>query len=147
MNAGELQAEIEGQVDQLLGLMTVLLLLSILIALFGLVNTLSLSVYERVRELGLLRAVGASRRQVRAMVRWEAVLISGLGATLGLVLGTLFGWLAVRALADEGFTTFAMPSGQLVAAFVAAGVAGVLAAVVPARRAARVDVLTALGTS
>ena len=147
LDQAELQADIEAQIDQLLGLMTALLLLSVVIALFGLVNTLSLSVFERVRELGLLRAVGASRRQVRAMIRWEAVMIAGLGATLGVVLGTLFGWLTVRALADEGFTTFSMPAGQLVAAFAAAGVAGVLAAVTPARRAGRVDVLTALQTS
>ena len=144
LDQAELQADIEGQIDQVLGLMTALLLLSIVIALFGLVNALGLSVYERIRELGLLRAVGASTRQVRAMVRWEAVLVAGLGATLGLAVGTLFGWLLVTALADEGISTFSMPVTQLVGAFVAAGVAGVVAAVVPARRAGRVDILGAL---
>lgn len=147
LDQAELQADIEGQIDQILGLMTALLLLSIVIALFGLVNTLGLSVYERVRELGLLRAVGASTRQVRAMVRWEAVLIAGLGATLGLAVGTLFGWLLVTALADEGISTFTMPVAQLGSAFVLACVAGVLAAVVPARRAGRVDILDALQMS
>ena len=144
LDSAELQASVEERVDQVLGLLTALLLLSIVIAIVGLVNTLSLSVFERTRELGLLRAVGASRGQVRAMVRWEAVLVAGLGAVLGLTVGVLFGWLLVRALTEQGITTFALPGAQLVAAFVGAGLAGVLASVAPARRAARVDVLRAL---
>ena len=140
----ELQDSVEAQVDQLLGLMSALLMLSVIIALFGIVNTLGLSVFERIRELGLLRAVGASRRQVRAMIRWEAVLIAGLGAALGLGIGVLFGWMLTRALADEGISTFTLPTVQLVGAVIGAGLAGVIAAILPARRAARVDVLRAL---
>lgn len=117
-----------------------------LITLFGIVNTLGLSVFERTRELGLLRAIGASRRQVRAMIRWEAVLISILGAVLGLVVGVVCGWLIVRALADEGLSQFTLPVGQLVLGMVAAAVAGVVAAIFPARRAAKIDVLVAIAT-
>ena len=120
LDRSELQEDIEGSVDQILGLMTALLVLSVIIALFGLVNTLGLSVFERTSELGLLRAVGASQRQIRAMVRWEAVLISTLGATLGLGIGSLFGWMLVRALANEGISRFTMPGTQLGGAFAAA---------------------------
>ena len=134
------------QIDQLLGLVSALLGLAILIALFGIVNTLALSIFERVRELGLLRAVGATRRQLRSMIRWEGVIIAVLGAVLGLVIGTFFGWTMVRALKGEGFTSFAVPGGQLVAYVVAAGLAGILAAVLPGRRAARIDVLRAITT-
>jgi putative ABC transport system permease protein len=134
------------QIDQLLGLVSALLGLAILIALFGIVNTLALSIFERVRELGLLRAVGATRRQLRSMIRWEGVIIAVLGAVLGLVIGAFFGWTMVRALKGEGFTAFAVPGGQLVAYVVAAGLAGILAAVLPGRRAAKVDMLRAITT-
>jgi len=134
------------QIDQLLGLVSALLGLAILIALFGIVNTLALSIFERVRELGLLRAVGATRRQLRSMIRWEGVIIAVLGAVLGLVLGAFFGWTMVRALKGEGFTEFAVPGGQLVAYVIAAGLAGILAAVLPGRRAARIDMLRAITT-
>lgn len=143
----DLRAEIAGQVDQILGLMSALLGLSILIALFGITNTLSLSVFERVRELGLLRAVGATRGQVRSMVRWESVLIAVLGAAFGIVVGTVFGWMTVRALAEQGFSAFAFPTVQVVLAVVVAALAGMLAAVLPARRAARVDILRALAST
>src|SRR6266542_2900403 len=134
------------QLDQLLNLVRGLLLFAILIALFGIVNTLALSVFERVRELGLLRAVGATRRQVRSMIRWEAVIIAVLGAVLGLLVGVFFGWAMVRALASQGFGEFTVPAGQLVAYVVLAGLAGVLAALLPGRRAARVDMLRAITT-
>jgi putative ABC transport system permease protein len=134
------------QINQALGLVSALLGLAILIALFGIVNTLALSIFERVRELGLLRAVGATRRQLRSMIRWEGVIIAVLGAVLGLVIGAFFGWTMVRALKGEGFTTFAVPGGQLVAYVVAAGLAGILAAVLPGRRAAKVDMLRAIAT-
>ncbi|WP_370327492.1 ABC transporter permease [Euzebya sp.] len=147
MDQAELKADLQAQVDQMLGLMSALLVLSIVIALVGIVNTLGLSVYERIRELGLLRAVGASRRQVRAMVRWEAVLIAGLGATLGLAIGVTFGRLMTLALADQGISTFEVPAAQLVIGFVAAALAGIAAAILPARRASRVDVLKALQMS
>jgi putative ABC transport system permease protein len=143
-NQVELQAEQEQLVDQLLGLITTLLALAVLIALIGIVNTLALSVLERTRELGLLRAVGMSRRQVRSMVRWESVIIALLGGVLGLGVGIFFGWILVTALKDEGITSLALPGGQLVLFLVFAALAGVLAAVGPARRAARMDVLRAV---
>ena len=146
-DTGQIKEEIAGQVDQILGLMTALLGLSILIALFGIANTLSLSVFERTRELGLLRAVGATRAQVRSIVRWEAVLIAVLGAVFGIVVGTVFGWMTVLALADQGLSAFAFPAGQVAVAVVAAAVAGTVAAWRPARRAARVDVLRAVAAT
>jgi putative ABC transport system permease protein len=129
----------------LLGLVFALLALSVLIALLGIVNTLALSVHERTRELGMLRAVGMSRRQVRRMVRSEAVITAVIGAVLGLVLGVVFAALVSRPLADEGFA-FTLPVSTLVLLLVLAAVAGVLAAIQPARRAARVDVLRAVTT-
>lgn len=140
----EFLAQIERQVDQLLNLVYSLLFLAIFIALLGIVNTLALSVYERTRELGLLRAVGLSRRQTRSMIRWESVLIALLGGLLGIILGLFFGWALVAALAEDGITELAIPAGTLVAYLVVAGVAGVLAAVGPARRAARLDILQAI---
>lgn len=140
----EVKQSIADQIDQLLGLLTALLGLSIIIALFGIVNTLGLSVLERTRELGLLRAVGATRPQIRTMVRWESVLIAVLGAGLGLVVGSLFGWMVVKALSDLGISQFVVPGGRLSQAVVMAALAGVLAAIVPARKAARTDVLRAL---
>jgi len=134
------------QLDQLLNLVRILLAFAIIIALFGIVNTLALSVFERVRELGLLRAVGATRAQVRSMIRWEAVIISVLGAILGMAVGVFFGWTMVRALASQGFGEFTVPGGQLVAFVLLAAVAGVLAAILPGRRAAKVDMLRAITT-
>jgi putative ABC transport system permease protein len=134
------------QIDQIINLFYSLLGLAILIALFGIVNTLGLSIFERIRELGLLRAVGATRRQLRSMIRWEAVIIAVLGAVLGLAVGVFFGWTIVRALRSQGITEFTLPAGQLVVFVVAAGLAGILAAVLPGRRAARVDVLRAIAT-
>jgi putative ABC transport system permease protein len=132
------------QVDQLLGLITALLGLAILIAVIGIVNTLALSIYERTREIGLLRAVGMGRRQVRTMIRWESVIIAVFGALLGTAVGVFFGWAMVRALSTKGISVLAIPGGQLVLYIVVAGVIGVLAAVRPARRAAKLDVLSAI---
>ena len=132
------------QVNQLVGLISALLGLAILIAFFGIVNTLALSVFERTRELGLLRAVGMSRRQVRSMVRGESVITSVLGAVLGLAVGVIFGWALVSALSDEGIDDLVIPGGQLLTYVVVAAIAGVVAAVGPARRAARLDVLAAI---
>jgi putative ABC transport system permease protein len=140
----EVKQDIREAVNQLLGLVTALLLLSVLIALFGIVNTLGLAVFERTRELGLLRAVGASRGQLRSMIRWESVLIALLGTVFGLVIGVLFAWMVVQALADEGISQFVVPGNQLVLGAVLAAIAGVLAAIVPARRAARIDILRSL---
>ncbi len=133
----------EDQVNQILGLVSALLALSIIIALFGIVNTLALSVFERTRELGLLRAVGMSRRQIRSMIRGESVIIAVLGAILGLAVGVLFGWALVAAIDDQGIH-LVVPGGQLVIYVVLAAIAGVIAAVFPARRAARLDVLAAI---
>jgi putative ABC transport system permease protein len=132
-----------GQVNQILYLFYALLALSVLIALFGIVNTLALSVYERTRELGLLRAVGTSRRQIRRIVRGEAIITAVMGALLGVAIGVLFGVLISRPLAGEGFV-LAIPVGTLLVLVVLGAAAGVLAAVAPARRASRVDVLRAL---
>lgn len=140
----EFKQQQEDQVNQIVGLITALLLLSIIIALFGIINTLALSIFERTRELGLLRAVGMSRRQVRSMIRGESVIIAVMGAVLGLAVGVLFGYAVVNALADEGIGAVVIPFGQLVTYVILAGVAGVIAAVFPARRAARLDVLAAI---
>ena len=138
------EKEIGGLVDQLLVLVSVMLLLSVLIALLGIVNTLALSVHERTRELGLLRAVGMTRAQVRSMVRWESVVISVLGAAAGAALGIGVGVALSKTI--EGVTTVAVPTTQIAIYVVAAAVAGVLAAVGPGRSAARVDVLKAVVT-
>jgi len=136
-----------GDVDQLLAIVYVLLALAIVIALMGITNTLSLSVHERTREIGLLRALGQTRSQLRAMVRWESVIVALFGTATGLVLGTFLGWVFVRAIAaDEGFGVFAAPVGQLALVVALGALVGVLAALRPARRAARLDVLTAIAT-
>ncbi|HEY7659521.1 MAG TPA: FtsX-like permease family protein [Actinomycetota bacterium] len=130
--------------NQVLNLVTALLLFAVIIALFGVMNTLYLSIYERTRELGLLRAVGLSRRQTRSMVRWEAIIISVMGALFGVVVGIAFGWALQRALAPEGFTELGIPTVQLVVYVVLAAVLGVLFAASPARRAAKLNVLDAI---
>jgi putative ABC transport system permease protein len=142
----EYKQEQSSQINRVLVLFYVLLALAVVIAIIGIINTLALSVLERVRELGLLRAVGMTRGQLRQMIRWEAVIIAMLGAILGLVVGTFFGWTLVRALHSQGITEFALPVGTLVAFVVAAAIAGVLAAVLPGRRAAKVNMLRAITT-
>jgi putative ABC transport system permease protein len=120
------------------------LLLAVVIAVLGIVNTLVLSVLERTRELGLLRAIGGTRRQVRAVVRREAVLMAGLGALSGTGLGLAIGAASSRALDGKGVTSLAVPVGTLAGYALAATFVGVLAAVGPARRASRVDLLRAI---
>ena len=137
-------AEAEAQVDQLLALFTGLLGLALVIALLGIANTLALSIVERTREIGLLRAVGMTRRQVRQMVRWEALIIAVFGALLGILIGSAIGFGVVTSLADDGLGSFALPAGQLVIWLVVAAVAGLIASVGPARKAARLDVLKAI---
>jgi putative ABC transport system permease protein len=132
------------QVDQIFAIVYVLLILSVFISAFGIVNTLGLSIYERIRELGLLRAVGMSKRQVKRMVRVEAVIIAVLGALLGLVVGILFGWALQRALSDVGIDQLAIPVVQLVLMLIVAALIGVVAAILPARRASRINVLEAI---
>jgi putative ABC transport system permease protein len=134
------------QVDQFLLLIYALLGLSIVIAALGIVNTLALSVIERTREVGLLRAIGLSRRQLRRMVRLESIAIAVLGAVLGIVIGTVFGVSLIKALSDQGLDVLAIPWLRMAIFVVIAAVIGVLAAWLPARRAAKLNVLRAITT-
>ena len=131
------------QINQLLGLIYALLSLAVIVSLFGIVNTLALSIHERTRELGMMRAIGMSRRQVRQVVRYEAAITALIGAILGSVLGVVFAALVSRPLADEGFV-LSFPVLTLAVLLVLAALAGVVAAIGPARRASRIDVLKAL---
>jgi putative ABC transport system permease protein len=103
-----------------------------------------MSVFERTRELGLLRAVGMTRRQLRSMVRWEALIIGVIGALLGLAIGVFFGWALTRAMRDQGVTVFSLPVGRLALYVLLAALAGVVASLLPARRAARLNILEAI---
>ncbi len=131
-------------VNQLVGLVYALLALAVLIALIGIVNTLMLSVFERTREIGLLRAVGMKRRQVRTMIRSEAVILAIFGAIIGIIVGTGLGVALVLSLKQQGLTDTVVPASRLVIFLVLAGLLGLVAASWPARRAARLDVLTAI---
>jgi putative ABC transport system permease protein len=137
-----------GDLGGALGLLTALVLLAAGIATLGIANTVALAVVERTRELGLLRAVGMTARQLAAMIRWESVIVAVSGAVLGITLGIGLGAAIAHAMTVEqaGTATIALPAGQLLVDFALAGSAGLLAAAVPARRAARLDLLTAIGT-
>ncbi|MDH5372541.1 MAG: FtsX-like permease family protein [Acidimicrobiia bacterium] len=137
-------AEAEAQIDQMLALFSALLGLAVIIAVIGIANTLALSVVERTREIGLLRAVGMGRRQVRRMVRWESIITALFGAMLGIGVGVVLGWATVASLAEDGLGTFALPGSQLAAWLLVAAVAGVLAAIGPARKASRMRILEAI---
>jgi putative ABC transport system permease protein len=139
----ELKKSQEEQIGALVGLVYALLSLAVIVSIFGIVNTLALSIHERTRELGMLRAVGMTRRQVKQVIRYEAVITALIGALLGTALGVLFAALISRPLADEGFE-LAYPVGTLIVILVLAALAGVVAAIGPARRAAKLDVLDAL---
>ena len=139
-------AEQRAPIDRIIGVIYVLLVFAVLIAILGIVNTLALSVIERTREIGLLRAIGVSRRQLRLMIRLESVVIAVLGAVLGVGLGIVFGVTLMYALRDQGLERISIPVGQLVVFLALSLVIGVLAAVFPARRAARLDVLRAIAT-
>jgi putative ABC transport system permease protein len=141
LTSGEFIKQQEDQINQLLGLIYALLMLAIIVSLFGIVNTLVLSISERTRELGLLRAVGMSRRQIRRVIRYEAVITALIGGIIGLGVGIVLSVLITQAIDDFNLT---IPVGQLVIVLVLAAIAGVLAAVLPARRAAKLDVLEAL---
>jgi putative ABC transport system permease protein len=130
-----------GQIDQVLVLIYALLALAIIVSLFGIVNTLVLSITERTRELGMLRAIGTSRRQVRKMIRYEAIITALLGGILGAVLGVLLALVVSRPIEDFKLS---IPFGSLILLLVLSGIAGVGAAVLPARRASKLDVLEAL---
>ncbi|MFI7510705.1 ABC transporter permease [Micromonospora aurantiaca] len=133
-----------GQLDSLLQMIQILLALAIVIAVLGIINTLALSVLERTRELGLLRAIGLRRAQTMRMITVEAVVISIFGALLGVVVGTGLGAAVVEALRDEGITDLVLPWGQMVTFLILAAIIGVIAAVLPAIRAARINVLGAI---
>jgi putative ABC transport system permease protein len=143
LNQQELKETREEQIEELVRFFYVLLALAVLVSLFGIANTLALSIHERTRELGMLRAIGMSRRQVRTMVRYEAVITALIGAILGMVLGVIFAFLIAQPLKDEGFT-LSYPVGSLALLLVLAAFLGVLAAIPPARRASRLDVLESL---
>lgn len=137
-------ADFENQIDQLVTIFNGLLALAIVIAILGITNTLALSITERIREIGLLRAVGMVRRQVRRMIRWEAVIVAVFGAVLGVILGGFLGWSVRLALADDGLEVFSLPVTQLLIYVALAGVAGVIAAILPARSASRIKILDAI---
>jgi putative ABC transport system permease protein len=135
-----------GQVNQIVNLITVILILAVIIGLVGIVNTLALSVLERTRELGLLRALGMSRSQMRRMVRNESVIVALLGSVAGVVVGVLLAWAMQYSLIDQGLDILQIPVATLVAYLVAAAASGVLAGILPARRAAALDILAAIAT-
>ncbi|MFZ4585359.1 MAG: FtsX-like permease family protein [Acidimicrobiia bacterium] len=142
--AAEFAEQQQQPVDIAQRILIALLVLSVLIALLGVLNTLLLSVYERTRELGLLRVVGMQRRQIFRMVCGESLLISFVGCCVGVGVGLLWSWSVVRVLADQGLTTFTVPVAATVALVVVGSVAGVVAALAPAARAARLDMLRAV---
>jgi putative ABC transport system permease protein len=144
MDQTAFKAERTKPYQQMLMLVYVLLALAIFIALLGIGNTLALSIFERTRELGLMRAVGMTRRQLRATIRWESVIIALQGTVLGLLVGVFFGWALVLAMKSQGITVFSLPVGSLVAMVVLAAVAGVVAAILPSRRAAKLNILRAI---
>ena len=130
----------------MLGLVTVLLGFAVLIALLGITNTLALSIVERTREIGLLRAVGMTRQQLRWMVRAEAALVAAVAVVVGLVLGVGLGTATIAGLSSDTDLVVSVPAGQLAGLVVVAVLAGLAAGLLPARRAARLDVLTAIAT-
>ena len=133
-------------IQQMLTLVYALLALAILIALLGIGNTLALSIFERTRELGVMRAVGMTRHQLRAMIRWESVIIALQGTVLGLLIGVFFGWALVLAMKNQGVTVFSVPVLSLLNVVVLAALAGAAAAIWPSRRAAKLNILRAIVT-
>jgi putative ABC transport system permease protein len=142
--ADEFRERLEGTIDDVLAIVNIMVLLAVIIALIGIANTLALSVVERTRELGLVRAVGMSRRQLRRMIRFEAALVAVFGAVLGVGVGLLFGWGVVQGLPSEFADTTSVPVNSIVMLVVISGLAGVVAAWLPARRAGRLNVLDAI---
>jgi putative ABC transport system permease protein len=139
----EYREDFAQQLDQLVGLLYALLAMSVVISLFGIANSLFLSIHERTRELGLLRAIGATRAQVKRIVRYESVITAVIGGVLGMAIGVLFAFLITTSL-DEWGLGFSLPVGQLIGFLALSVIVGVLGAVMPARRSARLDVLDAL---
>jgi putative ABC transport system permease protein len=139
----QFKQEQEDAINQLLALIYVLLALSVLVSLFGVVNTLVLTIYERTREIGMLRAIGASRSQIRRMVRYESLITAMIGALIGAAIGLAIAIAAVEALEDEGLV-LGVPVVGIVVVLILAGVAGVIAGIWPARRASKIEVMEAL---
>jgi putative ABC transport system permease protein len=140
----EFQAEQESQIDQTLTVVNVLLFVSVILALLGVAITLALSVFERTREIGLTRAVGGTRRQVKRMVRGEGVIVALFGGVLGVGLGVIFGAACVQIIPDDFVDTLSIPWGSMITYMIVAAFAGVIAAYFPARRAAKLNVLEAI---
>jgi putative ABC transport system permease protein len=138
------QASAASYVTTVLGLVYVMLALAIVIALMGVANTLSLSIHERTRELGLLRALGQTKAQARGMIRWESVIIAVFGTLGGVILGTFLGWAVVRSSSGGSLAVFAAPPLQLILFLVLGAVTGILAGIRPARRAARLNMISAI---
>jgi putative ABC transport system permease protein len=149
LDRSEYVDRVVGEIDQMIAVMLALLTVAVLIAVMGIGNTMSLSVHERTHELGLLRAVGMGRPSVRAIIRWESAIVAAYGSVLGLALGVLGAWVAVRAFgsAERIDLTLTLPLATLVVVLTLGAAAGVLAGLRPARRAARVDVLAAIATT
>jgi len=143
MSQQQFKNQEDSSINSLLALIYALLALSIIVSLFGIINTLVLSIYERTREIGMLRAIGTTRRQIRWMVRWESVITAVIGAVLGLLLGIGLSVIITIGLQSQGIE-FTLPIGQLLIWVVVAAVFGVVAAAFPARRAAKLDVLRAI---
>ena len=146
MDQTALKADRAKPIQQMLSLVYALLALAILIALLGIGNTLALSIFERTRELGVMRAVGMTRHQLRAMIRWESVIIALQGTVLGLLIGVFFGWTQVLAMKSQGITEFSVPVLSLVIVVVLAALSGAVAAIWPSRRAAKLNILRAIVT-
>lgn len=146
-NQAEFQQAQEDQINQLLSIVYGLLIFAIFIAVLGIANTMALSVFERTREFGLLRAVGMSRKALKRSIRWEAIIVSVFGATLGIVVGVPLGISVAWALPDSFITSIRVPAGTIVNILIASIAVGVLAAVFPARRAAKLDVLESIATT
>ena len=146
MDQAAFKADQAKPIQQQLMLVYVLLALAVLIALLGIGNTLALSIFERTRELGVMRAVGMTRHQLRAMIRWESVIIALQGTVLGLLIGVFFGWALVLAMKNQGITEFSVPLLTLLIVVALAALAGAAAAIWPSRRAAKLNILRALVT-
>ena len=140
----EFQEEVESQIGQLQVVINGLLVLCLVVAFFGIINTMALSVLERTREIGLLRAVGMTRNQLRSTIRWEAIIVGLFGAVLGVLMGLLLGYAAVLAIPDSFVSSVGIPWIQLVVYVIVGAFLGVIAAFFPARRAAKLNVLDAI---
>ncbi len=146
MDHAEVLAAQDDQVNRILVPVTALLALAVIIALLGIANTLALSIHERTREVGLLRALGMARAQLRSMIRSEAVIIAALGAALGIAVALFFGWALVASMRNLGVTELVFPVGQLLGLAALATAAGMVAGILPARKAASLAVLKAIST-